>query len=76
MEKQTQRANLLQGTLDMLILRTLPYGSALGHQIGKLTDPVTFLAASAVMTAVTMAASYIPARRAASVDPMQALRSE
>jgi predicted permease len=42
----------------------------------KWTDPVTFLAASAVMTAVTMMASYLPARRAASVDPMRALRSE
>jgi PadR family transcriptional regulator, regulatory protein PadR len=30
-----QRANLLQGTLDMLILRTLLYGAAHGHQIGK-----------------------------------------
>ncbi|MBV9148054.1 MAG: PadR family transcriptional regulator, partial [Acidobacteria bacterium] len=27
-----QRANLLQGTLDMLILRTLLYGPAHGHQ--------------------------------------------
>ena len=31
----TQRANLLQGTLDMLILRTLLYGPAHGHHIGK-----------------------------------------
>ena len=30
-----QRTNLLQGTLDMLILRTLLYGPAHGHQIGK-----------------------------------------
>src|ERR1700726_4015066 len=30
-----QRANLLQGTLDMLVLRTLLYGPAHGHQIGK-----------------------------------------
>ena len=30
-----ERANLLQGTLDMLILRTLLYGPAHGHQIGK-----------------------------------------
>ena len=30
-----ERANLLQGTLDMLILRTLLHGSAHGHQIGK-----------------------------------------
>jgi PadR family transcriptional regulator, regulatory protein PadR len=35
MGKQAQRANLLQGTLDMLILRTLLYGPAHGHQIGK-----------------------------------------
>lgn len=35
-KKQTpQRANLLQGTLDMLVLRTLLYGPAHGHQIGK-----------------------------------------
>jgi PadR family transcriptional regulator PadR len=32
MTKQTpERANLLQGTLDMLILRTLLYGPAHGH---------------------------------------------
>ena len=30
-----QRAGLLQGTLDMLILRTLLYGPSHGHQIGK-----------------------------------------
>ena len=30
-----QRAAVLQGTLDMLILRTLLYGPAHGHQIGK-----------------------------------------
>src|ERR1700683_294580 len=35
-EKQSQqRANLLQGTLDMLVLRTLLFGPAHGHQIGK-----------------------------------------
>jgi len=35
MEKTQQRTALLQGTLDMLILRTLLYGPAHGHQIGK-----------------------------------------
>ena len=34
-EQARQRANLLQGTLDMLILRTLLYGPMHGHQIGK-----------------------------------------
>jgi len=35
MKQARQRATLLQGTLDMLILRTLLYGPAHGHQIGK-----------------------------------------
>ena len=34
-KQEKQHANLLQGTLDMLILRTLLYGPAHGHQIGK-----------------------------------------
>lgn len=34
-KSELQRANLLQGTLDMLILRTLLCGPAHGHQIGK-----------------------------------------
>src|SRR6185369_5744143 len=34
-KRAQQRVGLLQGTLDMLILRTLLYGPAHGHQIGK-----------------------------------------
>ena len=34
-KKAQEKAALLQGTLDMLILRTLLYGPAHGHQIGK-----------------------------------------
>lgn len=34
-KKSTQRIELLQGTLDMLILRTLLFGPAHGHQIAK-----------------------------------------
>jgi transcriptional regulator len=33
--KQPGRVDLLQGTLDMLILRTLLFGPAHGHQIAK-----------------------------------------
>src|SRR5438046_3421983 len=33
--ESSDRIQLLQGTLDMLILRTLLFGSARGHQIAK-----------------------------------------
>ena len=39
-------------------------------------DPATFLGVSAIFVAVAAVASYIPARRASSVDPMVALRAE
>jgi predicted permease len=42
----------------------------------KPWDPITFLGACMLMAVVTITASYIPARRAASIDPMQALRTE
>jgi predicted permease len=39
-------------------------------------DPLAYIASGALIAAAVMAGSYIPARQAASVDPMETLRSE
>jgi len=51
------------------LLSTLLYG------ITPL-DPVTYAAVPVVLVTTTVLASYLPARRAASVDPVEALRVE
>jgi len=43
---------------------------------GRAVDPVVFVSVPLVLTAVALLATWIPARRAAGADPMNALRGE
>jgi ABC-type antimicrobial peptide transport system permease subunit len=51
------------------LMSTLLYG------ISPL-DPITYAVVPVILVIATLLASYLPARRAASVDPVEALRSE
>jgi putative ABC transport system permease protein len=56
-------------------LATTRLGAAFLFELSP-RDPSTLLATAVVLMATTMAAGWLPARRAAAVDPMRALRNE
>jgi len=58
-----------------LALALMRYAKSLLFGVGA-ADPVTFAAVTALLIGVTMLACYLPARRAARVDPVVALRYE
>jgi predicted permease len=55
-------------------------GGAMGTSVSLMgssaTDPLIYLAAAVFLCILSAAAAYLPARRAASIDPMKALRTE
>jgi predicted permease len=64
-------AGILVGAVAALGLTRLIAGLLYGV---SATDPVSFVAVMALLTLVALLASFIPARRAARVDPMTVLR--
>ncbi len=57
-------ATLLTGVMKALLFEVTP------------TDPVTYAIVSVLLLSVALVATYLPARRAAHVDPVEALRAE
>jgi putative ABC transport system permease protein len=62
-------AGLLSALALTRVLTTLLYGV-------RPTDAVTFIVVAGMLLAVTLLASYIPARRALAIHPLRALRTE
>lgn len=73
-----------QGAFQLLI--GLPIGLLLAFGLGQMlqgvlanvssVDPVSFLGVPLILALVVIAASFVPARRASRIDPMEALRHE
>ena len=64
---------LLTGLVGAIALTRLVSSQLFGV---NPTDPATFIAVGSLLIGVALLACWLPARRAARVDPMEALRTE
>ena len=64
---------VILGLIGSLLLSRLMAGYVYGIQS---TDPLTFGFASLLLMGTAALATFIPARRAAKIDPLEALRYE
>jgi putative ABC transport system permease protein len=75
-----EAAALILGGLVIGLGGAFVFGKLLGHELTQFGvrpyDPVTFSCVSVLLMAVALVACSLPARRAAKVDPMVALRYE
>jgi macrolide transport system ATP-binding/permease protein len=78
-------AMVLRGALWQILVGLalgIPTSIFAGHLMASLLygvsayDPLAFLGATAMLSNCALIAGFIPARRAASIDPMQALRTD
>jgi putative ABC transport system permease protein len=77
---------MVVGQAMVLVIAGIAVGAALALVVSRgmstmlfsvtATDPATFVSVAAILCAVALVASYVPARRATRVDPIVALRSE
>jgi putative ABC transport system permease protein len=73
-----EAARLLAAGIAIGIVASLVAGRSAGSLLFGLKsyDPLTLVAAAALLAAIAAAASFVPARRASRLDPMAALRDE
>lgn len=73
-----QGARLIAAGLVLGIAGALAVGRLLAWQLPEVpaADPLVLATAALVLTAAALVASWLPARRAARVEPLQALRQD